>query len=927
VKTEEELWSLLREAYSMPFGSAQIALVERVIQHADAEDYDELRFAARMQATNAYVHGGEPAKSFVTFSWCRAEYDEHPERHDRADEHLLLWHFKYMVSGMTKFPQVPLQRTYDVLDDMEGRFRAGGHSLHAVYQYRWVVAEHIGDPAAEEWFEKWSAAPRDENSDCVGCDPTSKVEHLAARSRDEEAVALAGPVLGGRLTCVEQPQSILTELLWPYLRTGRLTEAADAHRRAYRRLRANLADLSSIADHIAFCAVTGNESRGLEILERHLGWLATPPSPHAEMWFAAAAARLLHQLDGVSVRRGAADVPAAELAAELAGKARELAARFDARNGTGAIGARIEQRLADPPLVAHLPLGAADSRRRPAVTAPARIAAPLPVEPDALLAHAETMLRLLRTDEATAAWRAFDEQFPDPAPALAARRLDGHALVLAGDEQSEEAEATFRAAAAAYRATGNEVPALIAEVRAAALSAHDEERAAPAIGVVEALTERMLEIADAEMRAAAILRLANAYTRAGRLDDALVHLDRATMEAPDEPLLRAEIAARRAHCLLMLERYDESAHEAGEARRRYAQFDDPPIAAMGCIVQGHALANLDRFDPATEAFTEAVRLSEDRTIKLSALVGRARTRRAAGDPLGAVGDFGEAVAVHVAAGEDSAAAMLRYALAAAHRAAGQLLDAAEAGESAVDTFDRLGAQDSADRARYLLASIYRELGEHDRAVTLLQLIADNLDGFDNLPGRAQMLEEAGQAQYETDRDAQAAQSFAAAADAYGAADLAFDELRARRWEAISLRWADEPDKALAAMAEADVLATTLEGDDPALIWEKAMLAYDGMRVLIGANRAPEALERIAGVADAFRGIEAFGEALQTDLLHGELLLRLDRPGEAEPTLRAVLGAAPHDSQLRESAVWLLSEALDLLGRADEAEDLRRENGL
>ena len=36
MKTEEELWSLLREAYSMPFGSAQIALVERVIQHADA---------------------------------------------------------------------------------------------------------------------------------------------------------------------------------------------------------------------------------------------------------------------------------------------------------------------------------------------------------------------------------------------------------------------------------------------------------------------------------------------------------------------------------------------------------------------------------------------------------------------------------------------------------------------------------------------------------------------------------------------------------------------------------------------------------------------------------------------------------------------------------------------------------------------------
>jgi cellulose synthase operon protein C len=926
MKTEDQLWSLLREATSMPYGSARIALVERVIQHADAEEYDELRFAARMQATKAYVHGGEPAKSFVTFSWCRAEYDEHPERHDRSDEHLLLWHFKYMVSGMTKFPQVPLQRAFDVLDDMEGRFRAGGHSLHAVYQYRWVVAEHIGDPAADDWFARWSAAPRDDNSDCVGCDPTSKVEHLVARSRDEEAVALAAPVLGGQLTCAEQPQSILTGLLWPFLRTGRLTEAADAHRRAYRRLRGNLAGLTSIGDHIAFCALTGNEHRGLEILERHLGWLGTPPSPYAEMWFTASAALLLHRLSRVTVRRGGEDVPASVLATELEAKARELAARFDARNGTAEIGARVEARLAAVPLVEHLPLGASDPRRRPVVRPP-REAESLPAEPEALLAHAEAMLRLQRSGEAKAAWRAFDEHYPEPELLLAARRSDGRALVLAADDRSDEAEAAFRSAAEAYRSAGAEIPALIAEVRAAALAAFDEERNTPAVGIVEALTEQILRVADAETRAAAILRLANAYARGGRLDEALEHLDRASREAPDEPLLHAEIAARRAHCLLMLERYEDSAREAGEARRRYAPFDDPPIAAMGCIVQGHALANLERFDAAIEAFDEAMRLATDRSIRLSALAGRARTHRAAGDPLAAVSDLVEAVAVHVAAGEDSPAATLRYELAAAHRAAGQLLDAAEVGESAVDTFARLGAQDSADRARYLLASIYRELDEHDRAVDLLQQVADNLDGFDNLPGRGQMLEEAGQALYETDRDAQAAQSFAAAADAYRAAGLTFDELRARRWCAIALRWAEEPDRAVAALAAADTLAGTLEGDEPALIWERAMLAYDGVRVLIGANRGSEALERIAGVAEVFRGIEAFGEALQTDLLHGELLLRLDRAGEAEPMVRSVLGAAPHDSQLRENAVWLLSEALEMQGRSDEAERLRRDNGL
>jgi AcrR family transcriptional regulator len=133
---------------------------------------------------------------------------------------------------------------------------------------------------------------------------------------------------------------------------------------------------------------------------------------------------------------------------------------------------------------------------------------------------------------------------------------------------------------------------------------------------------------------------------------------------------------------------------------------------------------------------------------------------------------------------------------------------------------------------------------------------------------------------------------------------------------------------VAALAEADALAASLaDVDDPQVIWELAMLRYDAARVNIGAGLGDDALERISGVAATFRGIEAFGEALQAELLHGELLLRLDRAAEAEPLLRSVLGAAPQDSQLADNAAWLLSEALEMLGRGEEAERLRREHGL
>jgi tetratricopeptide (TPR) repeat protein len=919
MKTEDELWGLLREAYHMPYGSGQIALVEQIVQHADAGGFDELRFAARLHATTAYVHGGETAKSFVTFSWCRSEYDAHPERFDRRDEHLLLWQFKYMVAGLLKFPSVPLGRTYDVLDDMERRFRAGGHSLHTVYAYRHRVAEHLGDAASDEWFDKWNAAPRDENSDCVGCDPTSKVYHLVSRGQDEAAVELAQPVLAGQLTCAEQPQSILTGLLLPYLRTGRLTEAADAHRRAYRSMRGNIADLQSIGEHVVFCARTGNEARGLEIVQRHLGWLDKAPHPQADMWFAASAALLLSRLgDDITV----GDKPAAVLSAELATRARDLAAKFDARNGTAAVGESIETVLGAEPLAEHLPLSAV-ARKRLEAPAP-RPASPLPTGAVELLDAAKQLFDDYRFTEARAAWQRFDELHPDPAPQLAVRRLEGRARLAGIDQRGEEAAALFREVAAAHRALGHELDALVAEARA--LLAPDGE--GDRLAELEAVTERILELGDADARAEARLRLEYPLLALDRLDDALAAVDAALAEEPPRAVLRAELAGRRARCLLVLERYDEAAEAAAQAREQYARLGDPPPVALSALIHGHALANLEQFDAAAEAFDAALSAAAEREPRLSALVGRGRSRLAGGKPVEAIDDLVEAIAEHVARGEDPPAALLRYDLAAAYHQAGQLLDAAEAAESAVDVLDRIGAQDQADNTRYLLSGIYRELDEPDQALALLETLATNLDGFDNLQSRGRMLQEAAQLLYGADRDAQAAERFAAAAEAFRAAGIVQAELYNRRLRALALRWAGDVDGSLAALAEADALSQSLTGTvdarEPWLVWQRAMLDCDAARVHVGAGLIDAALARVDGAAEALRTIGSLGEALDADFLHAELLMRSGTPGAAEPLLRSVLGAAPKGSQVHQNSAWMLAEALEAQDRSDEAARIRAE---
>ena len=92
---------MIHECWSMPAGAARVALAEQAIRLADALDDPDLAFDARMTATEAYQRGGEPARTFVTFAWCLAEFDRHPDRY-QAWYSQLLWYFKYVVSSLTE---------------------------------------------------------------------------------------------------------------------------------------------------------------------------------------------------------------------------------------------------------------------------------------------------------------------------------------------------------------------------------------------------------------------------------------------------------------------------------------------------------------------------------------------------------------------------------------------------------------------------------------------------------------------------------------------------------------------------------------------------------------------------------------------------------------------------------------------------------
>jgi cellulose synthase operon protein C len=939
--TEQGLRERLAGAAELGYGEAKDAQLEDVLREAEAAGFARLAFDTRLELLNSYGIGPQRVKLFVPFARCLADYDRDPERYDDRVLHRLLWSFKHVVTSLVYFPEVPLAQVRGALADMARRYAAHGRSPHAVHTYQCLAADHLGDTAAaDEEYQRWSAAPRDELSDCRGCEPTSRAAYLSARGRDEEAIAIAEPVLSGELGCVQQPQTALTALLLPYARTGRHDEARAAHRRAYRVLRSQPEDLDVLADHVEFCALTGNESRGLELLQRHLPWLDRPVKPYAAMRFAATAALLLRRVEeagqgGLTVPRPAhrdrpaADVAVPELRETLAAQAIELAGRFDRRNGTGHQGRLVRGTLAAEPVAEHIPLSTT-ARSRPPARPAQPVAEDLTGVPFAeLLDRAEAQLF---RQEAAASAAAFGhlESRPEAAdPEPAGRILLGRSRLAGGDPAAMET--ALEQAIELFEKAG-------AEGR--------RQRALGQLGVLHGFTGR---VADGVAAVRAELGYATAHGEDRDVLAALLRLQ-GVLQAPGADGDPAEIAAvldravERAGRLgdpqwlgqALEERADF--HEAADPDRaladitaavgHYGEADARMLQSVALQKRSVLLAQRDELDEALAVAGESLAVlpaSAPGARRALVLNWQARLLSGLGRVPEAIPLLVDAVGHAGGTGNPHVVAESRLRLAYAYADTDRPLDAADAAEDALGTFEAVGDTGSAGAARRVLAEAHEALGEPELAASRY---AELVSGPAGEPGeRAQLLIALAGVLDQLDRDAEAAARYAEAAgfcrDAGHPAQVAFCHYQG----ALSTLWAHGPDPALELLARAETVITELPDGREDRCWHQAQLDGVALRIFRAAGRTDEAVRRAENAVRLFTELAADQRIPGAQLMFGQLLIEAGRHADAEPVLRAALARYRPDTSSHRNTAHALSVALAALDRDPEAVEIRRAAGL
>ncbi|MFG2459648.1 hypothetical protein ACGFWE_21650 [Streptomyces sp. NPDC048523] len=472
IQTTDELYQALQDNDERPYGRTRTVTAEELVDAAEQFEEPVPLIHALLELQEAYTYGSEPRKSPVVFARLLTLFDEQPDIFDERLRHLLFWRFKWVGHALRQLPEIPLASLRQWLTEMRDRYEKAGLGLQPYYSQAYQLAAHVGEDTTAA-YELWAGRARTRLSDCEACEICERALFHLAAGDDERALRTWEPVLNGKESCQEEPARSLSHALLPLLRTGAADRARELHLAGYRGCRRNPSMSGEVGRHLEFCALTGNEARGLELLAENRNLFDEVDSPLDQLDFLTGVEVLLQRVEHL----GHGELPASgypgrtwtvsALHAEVRGRADDLAARFDARNGTPAHTGRRRARLGRAPLLDALELtlrtrSLDDVAPAAPVTAPAsRTTAAVPdALPELILQarrldeqghpDAQACFARLRTLVAARGYTHPDDPAVGPLVRLRADLLADEATSAANKDDFAEAAALDEEAAALY---------------------------------------------------------------------------------------------------------------------------------------------------------------------------------------------------------------------------------------------------------------------------------------------------------------------------------------------------------------------------------------------------------------------------------------------------------------------------------------------
>lgn len=340
---------------------------------ADMAGDDQLAIDARLALAEARYRSNEEWRALGPFIWLLSRLDKRPDLFDSGRLRRMGWSYERAVPVAADNPAVSTGQLRELETGLKKFARFMGGSMHAVHGSLLHAAIMLGleEEAAAE-FDAWRSTTAHDGAEPGERDTVRAIEWASIHQDWEAAVAAAEPVLSRGsegFDGEEQPGLVHGEALLPLLASGRSQTAWEAHVHAYRALRSDPRVIGRLGKHLEYLALSGRAARGLRLMRGYVGRADEAQSARALMDLLAGAVLVLRESenDGRGEEPLDAEIPSASTwcpgpdigpgmplrtARELMEDwVRQIAARYDARNGNTAVSTRLEVGLARQPFV------------------------------------------------------------------------------------------------------------------------------------------------------------------------------------------------------------------------------------------------------------------------------------------------------------------------------------------------------------------------------------------------------------------------------------------------------------------------------------------------------------------------------------------------------------------------------------------------
>lgn len=333
---------LRKEKLSSPLD--RITLLKQAINLADAHNDIEWGFDLRLDLIRDEKDTSHCDESLPAFTWILDAYDKNPEMFDEED---FLWEYKWMLGSVRRNSSISLEQIESIAEDFKTRLLRNGYSLRPYYTAKAHLAFFLNSPAdAKKYIDLRNQEVRDEMSNCRACELDDDVELEMRLGNLEKAITVGNSMLTKKVTCTHMPFSCYCTCVKYFMKAGDTEKALEYFRKAEADL-SELSDTSQISEigiMIRFLTDYDRE-KAWTFFEQHAHWNVDSEdfldflfSINVLPLLKGEGSRVLNVNPSLEWYREDNTYDLKEVYNYYYKKAKDLAERFDKRNGSGYFG-------------------------------------------------------------------------------------------------------------------------------------------------------------------------------------------------------------------------------------------------------------------------------------------------------------------------------------------------------------------------------------------------------------------------------------------------------------------------------------------------------------------------------------------------------------------------------------------------------------